>query len=132
MNKNPKILKLIDEEWIVSNFNVDGNVDKEFVGEILNVYVTDIPIMIKELETAFENKDAAILKFYAHKLSGNLLNLGCESLVELCRSIETSIKKNDFNPEISLLIFELKKSITRLVIELFELKVKYPVSRNNQ
>jgi len=121
-------LNIIDEEKMVSNFDTSGDADNKFIGEVLKVYVNDIPMMSKELEIAYGSRDSVKLRYIAHKLSGSLLNLGCEDLAELCQKIEISIKKNNFNEDISLVIGELKESTTILVTDLNKLKEKYPVS----
>lgn len=130
MNNNP-IQKLFDEEQILSNFNIDGNTDNKFIAEVLNIYVNELPFINKELEISYEKSDSTLTTYYTHKLSGSLLNLGCDNLVDLCQRIEKSIKKNIFDENLSLMIRELTESIRRLVAELNEFMEKYPVSGDN-
>ena len=130
LNNSP-LQKLIDEEQILSNFNVDGNTDNKFISEVLNVYVNELPFISKELEISCKKKDSNRITFYTHKLSGSLLNLGCDNLVDLCQKIERSIKKNSFEENLTLMIRELTESIKKLVAELNELMEKYPVSGDN-
>lgn len=131
LSKNNKGVKLIDENQLVSIFNSDNNLDNKLIAEILNVYLTDIPIISKELEIAFEKKDLATIRYVVHKLTGSLLNLGCVTLVDLCKKIAKSIKKNNLDADTSEMLNELKENITRLVTELYELREKYPVSDKN-
>lgn len=130
LNNNP-VQKLIDEGQILSNFNIDGNTDNKFITEVLNVYVNELPFISKELEIAYQKRDSSLITYYTHKLSGSLLNLGCNNLVDLCQRIEKSIKKNSIDENVSLPIRELTESIKKLVTELNELMEKYPDSGDN-
>jgi HPt (histidine-containing phosphotransfer) domain-containing protein len=118
-------LKLISEKKFLSIFNTDKKIDINFFEEILSVYINDIPRMGKELEIAFNRKDAAAIEYITHKLTGSLLNLGCESVVEMCNRIEKSAKESLFDENIILLHNQFQKNITLLVEEIVLLKKKY-------
>lgn len=130
-SENETRLKLINEKKFLSTFNTDGKADINFFEEVLNVYINDIPQMGKTLEIAFDRKDTAAIEFYAHKLNGCLLNLGCESIIEMCNRIERSAKQSVFDEHIFLLHNQFRNSITLLIEEIILLKKKYSISRES-
>jgi HPt (histidine-containing phosphotransfer) domain-containing protein len=126
---NPK-LSFIDEENLFAAFSDESKPELKFIIEILNVYSRDIPLMGKEIEIAIEQKDSAALKYHTHKLGGSLLNLGAESIVQICHQIEKAAKENIIDDNVKSLNSQLQENIKRLVAEIISLREKYLIEPN--
>jgi len=121
---NPK-LNFIDEENLFSAFSDESETESKFIIDILDVYSRDIPLMGKEIEIAIEQKDSTAVKYHTHKLGGSLLNLGAESIVEICHQIEKTAKENIIDENVVSLNFQLQENIKRLVAEIISIREKY-------
>ena len=86
--------------------------------------------MGKEIEIAIEQKDSTALKYHTHKLGGSLLNLGAESIVEICHKIEHAAKENIIDDNVISLNSLLQENIKRLVAEIISLREKYLIDPN--
>jgi HPt (histidine-containing phosphotransfer) domain-containing protein len=116
---------LVDEASIVSFFDVNDKPKFDFFVNILNVYLRDIPLMVEEIDNAIKEKEMLQLKHYAHKLAGSLLNLGAESVAEICYQLENYGKENVLNDTVIALNVELKLYTRKLVDEIISLREKF-------
>lgn len=57
-------------------------------GMLVTSYLEDAQSRIRKLQLAIEDADAAVIKAEAHSLKGSSLNLGAQSLPELCSQLE--------------------------------------------
>jgi hypothetical protein len=126
---NPK-LNLVDEENLFSFFYDEAKPELKIFADVLYVYSRDIPLMGKDIEIAIEQKDSIALKYLTHKLGGSLLNLGAESIVEICHKIENSAKENIIDNKVISLNSQLQENIKRLVAEIISIREKYLISPN--
>ena len=62
--------------------------DKEFIKHIAGLFIQHMPVMSKELRTAFEKKDWPNLYFYAHKMKASIDLFGIYELTTTIRAIE--------------------------------------------
>ena len=68
--------------------------DDEFMEELIDIYLDDMPRQIQALRDAVENQDAAAAAATAHRLKGASGNVGADSLSALCRDIEMSSRQS--------------------------------------
>ncbi len=68
--------------------------DEEFMGELIDLYLEDMPRQLEALRLAVEKHDAASAAATAHRLKGASGNVGADSLSSLCREIEESSRDN--------------------------------------
>jgi HPt (histidine-containing phosphotransfer) domain-containing protein len=68
--------------------------DEEFMGELIDIYLEDMPRQLEALRVAVEKHDAASAAATAHRLRGASGNVGADSLSSLCREIERSSRDN--------------------------------------
>lgn len=68
--------------------------DKEFLKEILTLFLRDTPQLINDLRISIENKDYDMIKFNSHSMKGGFLTLGIERAGELIREIEKLAESN--------------------------------------
>jgi HPt (histidine-containing phosphotransfer) domain-containing protein len=69
--------------------------DSEFVGELVDTYLADAPVLLAAMRAAIEAGSGADLLRPAHTLKGNSLNLGAQELAEISRSLEQAAKGDD-------------------------------------
>lgn len=55
---------------------------------LVSSYLEDAQCRMEKLQSAIESADAAVIKAEAHSLKGSSLNLGAQSLPELCSQLE--------------------------------------------
>jgi HPt (histidine-containing phosphotransfer) domain-containing protein len=71
--------------------------DAEFMGELIDLYLEDMPRQLEALRLAVEQHDAPSAAATAHRLKGSSGNVGADSLSSLCREIERSSQDNQFD-----------------------------------
>jgi HPt (histidine-containing phosphotransfer) domain-containing protein len=62
--------------------------DDEFLAELIDIYLDDVPPQLELLRAAVARADAAAASSVAHRLKGSSGNVGAESLSALCNQIE--------------------------------------------
>jgi HPt (histidine-containing phosphotransfer) domain-containing protein len=68
--------------------------DEEFMGELIDIYLEDMPRQLQALRAAVQNHDAAAAAATAHRLKGASGNMGADSLSALCNDVEVSSRDN--------------------------------------
>ncbi len=98
--------------------------DHELAREIANIYLQDVPVKIKEMQKALEEKDIRKAIRTAHSIKGNSANTGCMGVCETARKMETHGQAEELD-KIKNLLPGLKKQfeLCRMEIEKI-LKVK--------
>jgi PAS domain S-box-containing protein len=71
--------------------------DKEFLKEVLNIFLQDAPGRILSLREAISKNDARGIRFQAHTLKGSCANVGARALKEDARQIEVAGENSDLN-----------------------------------
>ena len=69
----------------------------EIFVELVELYLEEAPNQVAEVRRQFELGDAAGMGAAAHSLKGSSLNLGANSLADICKQIELKGKDGDFN-----------------------------------
>ncbi len=77
--------------------------DKNFMMEMLTVFMAGLPARLSEMQTALNENNANILARLAHNLKGTCLNFGTEPLAKLSAELEEMGKHDDiqFAPAIA-------------------------------
>jgi HPt (histidine-containing phosphotransfer) domain-containing protein len=71
-----------------------GN-DKEFLKEVLDIFLQDAPNRIFSIQEAISKNDASVIRFQAHTLKGASANVGAMALKEDAGQIELAGEKGD-------------------------------------
>ena len=85
--------------------------NKDFISEIVNVFISDIPLQLNELEKALREKNFADLSKIAHKLKPSIDLFDVSALKEAIRTIENNAKNN-------INSIGLPKLVEKVVVEL--------------
>ena len=111
----------LDEE-IINNMKELGNGDEEFsnrllIVQLMSVYLENLPERIKELTTAMQNSDVAVIERSAHTLKSSSRLIGLVSLAENCQLLEDIgfSKKLDGAQEIFNKIDEACKKVPDII-----------------
>jgi HPt (histidine-containing phosphotransfer) domain-containing protein len=78
---------VLDEQALATLLEMVGD-DPEFVDELADAYLADVPTQEAALRDALSRSSAADLVRPAHTLKGASLNLGGRQVAELAREIE--------------------------------------------
>lgn len=70
--------------------------DPAFLRELIDVFLTDIPVRLAELEKALAANDAVLLTRAAHTIKGSGGNFGTAGLCLLAQEMENQGKTADF------------------------------------
>ncbi len=101
-----------------------GNGDTDFVREMLEIFLIQIPDTVVELRVGFNNKHWKEVSDLAHKIKTNFMMIGLDKQQQDALEIESMIKSNEINEEkISFLLNRIEEK-TALAIPLLEEKIK--------
>ncbi len=117
--------EIINESNITFISEVRTSADVNFLIELFEIYIRDLPILVKEIDEAIKNNDFANLKFYTHKLKGSALTLGLESIANFCFELETAAANKILDDKVQDLNANLHEHINKVVEELKKLREKY-------
>jgi HPt (histidine-containing phosphotransfer) domain-containing protein len=92
---------------------LQNETDAEFVCELIDIYMAEVPKMVQAIHDAISKKDFVALKSTAHALKGSSLNLGAKRIGELCLDLEMAGRAGELFPPITK-IDELQKEIETL------------------
>ena len=68
--------------------------DEEFMDELIDIYLEDMPRQLEALRAAVQNHDGRAAAATAHRLRGASGNMGADSLSGLCHDVEISSRDN--------------------------------------
>lgn len=109
---NPEAINALRE------LSPDGGND--FLRELIDIYLTDTPKQITQLEHALAGNDAMGVTRAAHTIKGSSGNFGAEAFADLARQIESAGKTGDLTAAAALLP-EFKRRFDHVVAALKEL-----------
>ncbi len=118
-------VSVVEESDILFLKDIQSAGDAAFFGELLEVYIQELPLMIKHIISASDNCDSKNLYFYSHKLKGSSMTLGINSIAVTCEEIEAFAKENNLNGRTKELSEELSKKFEQVIEELEVIKEKY-------
>jgi HPt (histidine-containing phosphotransfer) domain-containing protein len=105
---------LISESQIKTIFEIDHT--GELFRKLLDIFETDIPMHILDLETALKSEQYANAKKISHSIKSSSLNMGATELVDAAANFEVSAdQRNGYDPAA---IDELQKCFQLTVTEL--------------
>ena len=116
---------IIDESNITFINEVQTKEDIDFLIEIFDIYIKELPILIVEIDNAINNNDYDKLKFFTHKLNGSALTLGIESIAEHCFAIESAATDQVVDSRVHELNAILRTHVEKVIEELKVLREKY-------
>lgn len=117
--------KVINESDILFVKDIASESDAAFFGELFDVYIKELPLLIKNITKAEEICDYKEMYFYAHKLKGSSVTLGIKPIAELCEKIESFAKENNSSGITSEFSRKLVKIFEQVIEELEVIKEKY-------
>ncbi len=92
----------------------------DVLGRIIDLFYSDAPRLLGELQVAAEASDAQALRLAAHTLKSSCANVGALALSSTCREIEQYARGNDVDsalPHICGIQEELDRVLAALAIE---------------
>jgi HPt (histidine-containing phosphotransfer) domain-containing protein len=72
--------------------------DKEFLNELIDLYISDFNTRVSQLENAIMEKDYALILMLGHTLKGSSSNLCLTGLEEFSFQIERAGRNNNLKP----------------------------------
>jgi signal transduction histidine kinase/DNA-binding response OmpR family regulator/HPt (histidine-containing phosphotransfer) domain-containing protein len=117
--------EIIDEGNITFIHEVQTSADINFLVDLFEIYIRDLPILVKKIDEAIKNSDFTNLIFYTHKLKGSALTLGVESIANFCIELENAAASKILDDQVRNLNANLNEHIKKIVEELKKLKLKY-------
>ena len=117
--------EIINESNITFINEIQTSADINFLIELFEIYIRDLPILVTEIDEAIKKNDFDNLKFYTHKLKGSALTLGLEGIVNFCFELETAAANKILDEQVQDLNTNLHEHINKVVEELKKLKEKY-------
>ncbi len=111
---------VIDPQAIENLRALNPDDNDEFLREIVNIYLEDTPLRIKELEDSLAAKDAGKFTRAAHSVKGSSSNLGAVAVRNVAEKIEHDSRSKGFEGAESL-IAQLKHDYARAEAELKKL-----------
>lgn len=111
---------LIDFSVIQNLIDLGGDDGKDFLKEIINLYIEQYPELFNSMKSNAENNNSVEMYQSAHALKGASLNIGAKEIASLCKQIEFKGKANDMT-QINDLIKSLEEVYPLTISELNKL-----------
>lgn len=111
---------VIDPQAIENLRALNPDDNDEFLREIVNIYLEDTPLRIKELEESRAAKDVGKFTRAAHSIKGSSSNLGAIVVRSIAEKIEHDSRNKGIESSDGLLA-ELKQEYARAEAELKKL-----------
>src|ERR1019366_4019496 len=112
---------LLDPQAIESLRAISPDDNGEFLKELIDIYLTDTPLRIAEIEQSLAAENAVELSRAAHSIKGSSSNFGAAELAAIACEIEHKGKAAAF-AEVQARIPTLQEAFSRLRPALLELK----------
>ena len=119
------ITDIIDEKNITFINEVQTKEDIEFLVELFDIYIRELPILKTEIESAINNNEFERIKFLTHKLKGSALTLGVDSIADHCINIENAAENHVIDNGVIELHSKMKEHLDKVVEEIIVLREKY-------
>lgn len=102
---------------ILQNFvEIESRGEKNFVKEMMEIYLSHTETEFTKLQKAFEKSDFETIKNKAHSLKGSSGNIGIHNLFQRFKELENEVEKKD--------LIKTEKVIKIILQEFTELKTK--------
>ena len=116
---------LIDENKISFLQDIQTEDDLNFYIELLDVYISDLPVMIGNIKSAVEERNSKVLQLNAHKLKGSSMTLGIDFISSISNDLEVAAKEHKFDNNTQELVDDLVHKLETVIKELDIIKEKY-------
>ncbi len=73
--------------------------DPSFMEDMISIFLKDIPVTLKEMDTALQNEEWQTVCDLAHKIKSNFMLMGMTELHETAFRIESMIRSKSIHPE---------------------------------
>lgn len=100
---------------------VDG--DRVFLNEMAEIFLSEYPHFLAQIQTAIANEDCAVLTYAAHTLKGSVGNFVALDTVEAAQTLERIGRQGDLS-QAPLALARLETALNRLAPALSSLKTK--------
>ena len=108
---------IVDRSRIAELVEMGRKAGKDIVGELISMYLEDMPALLALMRRAAMGNDAVALGKAAHRLKGTSLNIGALAAVDASRAVEVKAKAGSLE-DIDVLITELERRAPVLEEEL--------------
>ncbi len=95
--------------------------DTEFLIELVDIFLAQIPAFTANMKNSFENKDWKVLAREAHTAKSSVLTFGMEKTGTLLKDIQVKVEANELQT-VSEMIDQAINEMEAAVPELLELK----------
>ena len=116
---------VVDEQNITFISEVKTHEDINFLLELFDIYIRDLPILMAEIDYAIRDNDFDKLKFFIHKLKGSALTLGVDSIANYCIDLEAAAAVKVLDDSVAALNLNLQNHLVKVIEELKLLREKY-------
>ena len=118
-------VSLIDESKITFLNDIQDEQDLIFYVELLDIYIADLPVMIRNIKTAVEEKNSKMLQLNAHKLKGSSVTLGIDLITNLSHELEAAGRAQRFDEATEKMSKDLVEKFETIIKELEIIREKY-------
>lgn len=80
---------IIDSDQLSALRELNQPGEKDFVSELIDIFLVQSPKILSELEVGVNNNDALVIEKLAHKFKGSAANIGAMRLRFLCAELES-------------------------------------------
>jgi HPt (histidine-containing phosphotransfer) domain-containing protein len=87
--------------------------DVEFLAELIDIYLDDVPPQLELLRAAVARADSVAASSVAHRLKGSSSNVGAESLSALCDQVERAGRQSHVE-KLSRMVPQLEEEFGRV------------------
>lgn len=92
--------------------------DPEFVSEIINLFVTEVPLDLDQVKQGIEEKDYKMAYSFAHKIKPSLdllgLNLAYEDILQIEAWSKTEGKKKEIKETFKSVANQVEKAVKEI------------------
>ena len=118
-------VSLIDESKITFLNDIQDEQDLNFYIELLDIYIADLPVMIRNIKTAVKEKNSKMLQLNAHKLKGSSVTLGIDLITNLSHDLEAAGRAKRFDEATEKMSKDLLEKFETIIKELEIIREKY-------
>jgi HPt (histidine-containing phosphotransfer) domain-containing protein len=97
--------------------DLSGN-DIEFIKEIVQMFIDDAPVLLKQAIVYHKNENVTLLKASVHRMKSSVKMMGDQPLAELIERIESHCIGITVESNMPSLMMQLNRDLTDLVNEL--------------
>ena len=96
--------KIVEKELNLDYLYEFADGDKTFVKEMIELFITNVPVFVDNIKSAYKDEDWEKLRFNAHKFSPQLQFFGLKSIISDVDAIEEYAVKQIFADDIEVKI----------------------------